>query len=128
MKMDLSGKRILLAEDDPILRRAAHAILKRHGFEVVTATDGEEALALSKTANLDLMLLDLIMPKVQGFEVLRAVKSDPATRDIPVLVISNLGQESDVQQVMKDGAAGYLIKSNLSLEELVQQVKTVLSK
>lgn len=126
--MEQTGQRILLVEDDPFLRKAAHAILRRHGFEVITATDGEEALAASKASLPDLVLLDLIMPKIQGFEVLRALKSDLATSSIPVIVISNLGQDSDIQQVMKDGAADYVIKSNLSLEELVQRVKTVLAR
>jgi CheY-like chemotaxis protein len=118
--------RILLAEDDRFLRKAAETTLKRSGFEVTTATDGEEALRAVGTCNPHLVLLDLIMPKIQGFEVLRSIKADPATAAIPVIVLSNLGQERDVQRAMEGGAAAYRIKANLSLDDLVKQVKQVL--
>src|SRR5712691_11843787 len=118
--------RILLAEDDRFLRKAAETTLKRNGLEVTTATDGEEALRAVGTCNPHLVLLDLIMPKVQGFEVLRSIKADPATAAIPVIVLSNLGQERDVQRAMEGGAVAYRIKANLSLDDLVKQVKQVL--
>ena len=118
--------RILLAEDDRFLRKAAETTLKRNGFEVITATDGEEALRAVGTCNPHLVLLDLIMPKIQGFEVLRSIKADPTTAAIPVIVLSNLGQERDVQRAMEGGAVAYRIKANLSLDDLVKQVKQVL--
>lgn len=121
------GKRILLAEDDRFLRKAAEATLKQHGFDVLTATDGEEALRLARAERPDLILLDLIMPKLQGFEALRALKADPATRAIPVIVLSNLGQSQDVQQTIEAGAAAYFVKANLSLQELVRRVDAVLA-
>ncbi len=101
--------RILLAEDDRFLRKAAEATLRQNGFTVLTAVDGEEALRLARAEAPDLVLLDLIMPKVQGFEVLRALKQDPATAGIPVIVLSNLGQDSDVQRALEAGAAEYLM-------------------
>ena len=116
-------KRILLVEDDRFLRKAAEATLRRHGFTVCTAADGEEALQRMQAEIPDLVLLDLIMPKLQGFEVLRIMKQNPATKQIPVVVLSNLGQESDVQQALQGGAIAYLIKANLSLQDLVTQVK-----
>ena len=73
----------------------------------------------------DIVLLDLIMPKLQGFEVLRALKADPATASIPVIILSNLGQESDVKQAMEAGAVGYFVKANLSLQDLVKRVGEV---
>ena len=115
-------RRILLAEDDRFLRKAAETALKRHGFTVLAAVDGEEALRMARADAPDLILLDLIMPKLQGFEVLRALKADAATAAIPVIVLSNLGQDSDVQQAMEAGAPGYIIKANLSLQELVERV------
>jgi DNA-binding response OmpR family regulator len=118
--------RILLAEDDRFLRKAAETTLKRSGFEVTTATDGEEALRAVGTCNPHLVLLDLIMPKVQGFEVLKSLKADAATAGIPVIVLSNLGQERDVQRALEGGAAAYLVKANLSLEELVKRVRETL--
>ncbi len=124
--MHEKSRRILLAEDDRFLRKAAEATLRQHGFSVVTAVDGEEALRLAQAEAPALILLDLIMPKVQGFEVLRALKGNPATAVIPVIVMSNLGQPHDVQQALEAGAAAYLIKANLSLQDLVAHVENAL--
>ncbi len=110
--------RILLAEDDRFLRKAAGGMLRKLGHTVITAEDGEEALRMARAELPELILLDLIMPKIQGFEVLRALKADPATRDIPVIILSNLGQDADKQTTLKAGAAEYLVKVNLSLTEL----------
>jgi CheY-like chemotaxis protein len=93
---------------------------------VVTASDGEEALRQVAAVAPGLVLLDLIMPKLQGFEVLKRLKADPSTRSIPVIVLSNLGQDSDVRDAMALGAMEYLVKSNLSLHELVTRVEAVL--
>ena len=120
--------RILLAEDDRFLRKAAAARLRQGGFTVLAAVDGEEAVRIARAERPDLVLLDLIMPKIQGFEVLKALKEDPATASIPVIVLSNLGQERDVQQAMELGAVAYFIKAHLSLHELVQRVSEVLEK
>ena len=120
--MDEAVRRILLAEDDRFLRKAAETALKRHGFAVIAAVDGEEALRMTRAEAPDLVLLDLIMPKMQGFEVLRALKADPGTAAIPVIILSNLGQDSDVKQAMDAGAAGYFVKANLSLQDLVKRV------
>lgn len=115
--------RILLAEDDRFLRKAAETMLKRGGFTVTAAADGEEALRLAREAPPDLLLLDLIMPKMQGFDVLKALKGDEATIGIPVIVLSNLGQDSDVQLARERGAHDYIIKSNIALEQLVERVR-----
>ena len=120
--MGEAARRVLLAEDDRFLRKAAETALKRHGFTVVPAGDGEEALRLARAEPPDLVLLDLIMPKMQGFEVLRALKADPGTAPIPVVILSNLGQDGDVKQAMEAGAAGYFVKANLSLQDLVKRV------
>ena len=121
------GAKVLLVEDDRFLRRAAEATLKKGGFAVTVAVDGEEALNVVGTLSPDIILLDLIMPKIQGFEVLRRLKEDPDTRDIPVVVLSNLGQDSDLERARAAGAAGYLVKSNLSLADLVTRVTSILS-
>lgn len=117
-----AARRILLAEDDRFLRKAAETALRRRGFTVIPAVDGEEALRLARAEAPDLVLLDMIMPKMQGFEVLRSLKGDRATAAIPVLILSNLGQDSDVQQALEAGAAGYFVKANLSLQDLVKRV------
>ena len=124
--MDKPPKRILVAEDDRFLRKAAEVTLRRHGFTVLTASDGEAALQMVRAETPDLVLLDLIMPRLQGFEVLRTLKQDPATEAIPVIVLSNLGQPSDVQQAMEEGAAAYFVKADLSLQALVQRVEEAL--
>jgi twitching motility two-component system response regulator PilH len=121
------ARRVLLAEDDRFLRRAAEARLRRHGLEVLTAADGEEALRVARTEPLDLVLLDVVMPKLQGFEVLKALKQDDATARIPVIVLSNLGQERDVTQAMALGAIAFLIKAHLSLQDLVDRVDAALA-
>ena len=125
--MNPTGAKVLLVEDDRFLRRAAEATLRKGGFAVTVAVDGEEALNVVQTVNPDIILLDLIMPKIQGFEVLRRLKEDPATRDIPVVVLSNLGQDSDLQRATAAGAIGYLVKSNLSLTDLLARVTSILS-
>jgi CheY-like chemotaxis protein len=125
--MNPVGAKVLLVEDDRFLRRAAEATLRKGGFVVTVAVDGEEALNVVRTVNPDIILLDLIMPKVQGFEVLRRLKEDPETCNIPVVVLSNLGQDSDLQRATAAGAVGYLVKSNLSLANLLTRVTSILS-
>jgi two-component system, OmpR family, alkaline phosphatase synthesis response regulator PhoP len=124
--MSETSRRILLAEDDRLLRKAAEATLKRKGFTVLTAEDGEEAFRVAKAELPDLVLLDLIMPKRQGFDVLRDLKGCPETARIPVIVLSNLGQDRDIQQAMESGAVAYYVKANLSLEGLVKRVEEAL--
>ena len=124
--MPETSRRNLLAEDDRLLRKAAEATLKRKGFTVFTAEDGEEAFRVAKAELPDLVLLDLIMPKRQGFDVLRDLKGCPETARIPVIVLSNLGQERDIQQAMESGAVAYYVKANLSLEGLVKRVEEAL--
>ena len=126
--MGETARRVLLAEDDRFLRKAAETALKRQGFTVLPVVDGEEALRTARAEAPHLILLDLIMPKMQGFEVLRALKADPATAAIPVIILSNLGQDSDVKQAMEAGAAGYFVKANLSLQDLVKRVGGLIGK
>ena len=125
--MEDHRRRVLLAEDDRFLRKAAGAMLRRQGFTVLSADDGEEALRVARAETPDLILLDLIMPKMQGLEVLKALKSDPQTSGIPVVILSNLGQESDSKAAREMGALDYWVKANLALEELVRRVEEKLA-
>jgi CheY-like chemotaxis protein len=125
--MTATGKRILLAEDDRFLRRACEASLRQRGFTVVTATDGEAALALARSEAPDLLLLDILMPKLTGLEVLRRLRADQQTRGIPVLVLSNSSREQDIQEVTRLGVVGYLVKADLSLQELGDRVTRILA-
>jgi two-component system alkaline phosphatase synthesis response regulator PhoP len=124
---NLPPRKILLAEDDRFLRRAADATLRHHGFTVFTAVDGQEALDVARKEIPDLILLDLIMPKLQGFEVLRELKASPLTAGIPVIVLSNLGQEKDAVSARELGALDYWVKANVGLEELAKRVEAVLA-
>ena len=115
-------KRILLVEDDRFLRKAAEVRLRRAGYTVITAADGEEAIATARTMRPDLVLLDLIMPRMQGFEVLRVLRTEPNMNGVPIVVLTNLSQDADRERAMTQGANGYLIKANLSLDALADAV------
>lgn len=119
-------KRILLVEDDRFLRRACEASLRQRGFTVIAAADGEEGLRQARAEHPDLILLDLLMPKLAGVEVLRALKADPATKSIPVLILSNSSREQDVAEVSSLGAVDYWVKADLSLKELGDRVARLL--
>jgi CheY-like chemotaxis protein len=121
-----SEKRVLVVEDDRFLRRACEASLRQRGFTVVAAADGEAGLQIARAETFDLILLDLLMPKLSGVEVLRALKGDAATRSIPVLVLSNSSRQQDIDEIMRLGAVGYLVKANLSLQELGDRVAALL--
>ena len=121
------AERILLAEDDRILRKAGETALRKKGYDVIAAVDGEDALAKARENPPDLVLLDVMMPKVHGFEVLRGLKDDSRLRDIPVIMLTNLEQPSDMQRAAEGGAFGYLVKSNLDLDDLIAKVAEALA-
>ena len=110
--------KILLVEDDRFLRRACETSLRRRGYDVVVAVDGEEGLRLARAERPDLVLLDMLMPKLSGLEVLRALRAGPDTRNLPVLILSNSSRPSDGDEAFQLGISGYLVKANLSLEDL----------
>ena len=116
------GARILLAEDDRILRKAGETSLRKKGYDVIAAIDGEDALAKARDQKPDLILLDVMMPKMHGFDVLRALKGDATVRHIPVIMLTNLEQAADIRRATDDGAVGYLVKSNLNLDELAGKI------
>jgi DNA-binding response OmpR family regulator len=120
--------KIVVADDDRMFRKAAETTLRREGYAVVTASDGEEALQLIRSERPDIIVLDLIMPKLQGFDVLQVLKQDSVTATIPVIVLSSLTQEQDKQEALDLGAAAYFNKATFSLSELVKQVESTLTK
>jgi len=122
----MAGKKIVLAEDDRFVRKATTAALRQRGFEVVAVEDGEEALRQTRAERPDLVLLDMIMPKMQGFQVLDALKQDAETASIPVVVCSSLEQAEDQARAREAGAAAYIVKADLSLKELARRVEEVL--
>ncbi len=119
--------RILLAEDDRILRKAGEVSLKKKGHDVIPAVDGEDALAKTRVHKPDLVLLDVMMPKMHGFDVLFALKDDPSVRDIPVIMLTNLEQPADIQRAADAGAHSYLVKSNMNLDELAARIADALA-
>ncbi len=120
----MSHQTILLVEDDKFVSKAYSFFLKKEGYNVLYASDGEEGLKILKKSKPDLILLDLIMPGMNGFEMLKALKSKKVTREIPVIIVSNLGQESDIQACKKLGAADYLIKADLYMKDVLIKIKT----
>ena len=120
--------RIVVADDDRMFRKVAETTLRRQGYEVTTASDGEEALQLIRSERPDMIVLDLIMPKLQGFDVLTILKQDTLTSAIPVIVLSSLTQEQDKQEALDLGAVAYFNKTTFSLSELVKQVENTLTK
>jgi CheY-like chemotaxis protein len=111
-------KRVLLVEDDRFLRRAAEAALRQRGFTVLLAADGEEAVRVAQAERPDLILMDLLMPKLTGLEALRILKTGEDTRQIPVVILTNSSREGDMEEAMRLGAVKYLVKANLSLQAL----------
>ena len=122
----MSGRRILLVEDDRYLRRACETALRQRGFAVSSAVDGAAALDAIATELPDLVLLDLLMPRVTGLEVLRSLRSRPETRALPVLILSNSSREQDLEEIKQLGVAGYYVKSDLSLQELGDRIQRLL--
>jgi len=119
-------KKVLFIEDESALQKTFGDILKQERYEMISALDGETGLRLAKTQKPDLILLDLILPRVNGFEVLKKLKEDKETKDIPVIVLTNLEGIGDVDKAIELGATTYLVKAQYSLEEVVQKIKQAL--
>jgi len=114
---------VLYIEDGRALTHVMSNKLEREGFRVSLATDGEEGLRKVSALKPDLVLLDLILPNMNGFEVLRAIKEDSELKKIPVIIFTNLGQESDEQKSKQMGAANYFVKSDMSINEVIDKIR-----
>jgi DNA-binding response OmpR family regulator len=119
-------KKILIVEDDKFLRDLINQKLTKEGYETSEAIDGEEGVKIVKEVKPDLVLLDLILPGIDGFEVLAKIKGDPGTSSIPVIILSNLGQKEDVEKGLKLGAVDYLIKAHFTPGEIIDKIKGAL--
>ena len=122
------AKKILLIEDDSFLSEIYVAKFQESGFEVVVAHDGAMGLAKIKEQAPDLILLDIVMPNMDGFEILNAVKKDPSIQHIPVVILSNLGEQENVQKGLELGAVAYIVKAHYTPTEVVATVNEILSK
>ena len=121
-------QKILLIEDETALQKTFGDILKQEGYETRSALDGQTGLEMAKAEKPDLILHDLVLPKMHGFEVLQTLKKDPATQDIPIIILTNLEGTGDVEKALELGATTYLIKANYTLEEVVTKIKKALVK
>jgi CheY-like chemotaxis protein len=118
--------RILLVEDDQFLSSILSNHFRDRGYEVECAYDGDAAVTRAIQVHFDIILLDILLPQKDGFEVLAAVKSMEASKHIPVLVISNLSDQKSVDRMMEHGAAGFLVKAHVTPQSLVEEVQKVL--
>lgn len=121
-----NNKTILIIEDERGLQKTLSDTLIGEGFKVANALDGEIGLALARQEKPDLILLDLILPKKDGFQVLKELKADDKTKDIKVIVLTNLESNADVDRVLAAGATTYLVKANYSLDDVIKKVKETL--
>lgn len=119
-------KKILIIEDDKFLRELITKKLVKEGYETAEAVDGEEGIKKVKEEKPDLILLDLILPGIDGFEVLSRIKDDPALAQIPVIILSNLGQREDIDKGLNLGAVDYLIKAHFTPGEIIEKIRTTL--
>ncbi len=123
---NMKKMKILIIEDEVTLQKALSEYLTSEKFEVLSALDGEKGLELVITEMPDLVILDIILPKMDGYVVLDKIKSDPKTKNIPVILLTNLESAKDIQKAFEKGATTYLVKSNYRLEEIVMKIKETL--
>lgn len=117
--------KILVAEDDLFLRELSVKKLRKSGYNVVEALDGIEALDKIIKEKPSIVLLDIIMPGLEGFEVLKRIRAhnDPEVNHIPIIILSNLGQDDDVKKGLEYGATDYLIKANFTIDDIIERIK-----
>lgn len=120
------AKKILIIEDDKFLRELIVKKLTKENYDVSEAMDGEEGVKKAKEEKPDLILLDLILPGIDGFEVLARIKEDPALTPAPVIILSNLGQKEDVERGLELGAVDYLIKAHFTPGEIIEKIRAIL--
>lgn len=118
--------KILLIEDDVFLQKMYRKKFQVAGYDVQTASDGEEGVAKSKSFTPDVIVMDVMMPKLNGIAALEQMKADPATQNTPVLILTNLSGTEDAEAAVKKGAAAFLVKSDLTPDEIVDKVKAIL--
>lgn len=119
----LNNKKILIVEDELSLRQILIQKFKQEGFDVFEARDGIEGLEAVAKNKPDLILLDLVMPRMDGITFLRKLKKEQAGENIPIIILTNLGDSNNVAEALNEGSFNYLIKTDWTLEEIVQKVK-----
>ena len=117
---------VLVIEDDKFLRELLVRKLSSEGFDVQNAIDATSAFAILAQRKPTIILCDLILPEVSGFEILQRIKADPKISDVPVIILSNLGQKEDTDRAMALGAKDFMVKANFTLDEIVEKIRTTL--
>lgn len=121
-------RKILIIEDDSFLQGLEAGKLEKEGYKVITASSGEEAMKKINEPDIDIILLDLILPNFDGFDILKKVRETEATKNIPVIVFSNLSEQKSVDKSKELGATDFMVKSNFTLDELIKHINTILKK
>lgn len=119
-------KTILFIEDESALQKTVGEIIRKEGYDMISALDGELGMTLAKEKRPDLIMLDLVLPKKDGFEVLKSLKQNEWTKKIPVVVVTNLGKMENMDKAIELGATAYLVKSDYTLKEIIDKVKTII--
>ena len=122
------AKKILIIEDDPFLSEIYVIKFEEAGFEVSLAEDGSIGLQKAKDEQPDVLILDIVMPNLDGLGVLKLMKAEQETKDIPIIILSNLGEKEDVEKGLELGASAYIIKAHYTPAEVVAKVKSILNK
>lgn len=126
-KKEKSKGKVLLVDDDPLIIRMYEYKLSRDGYQVLLAFDGEKAILTAKLEKPDIILLDLMMPRMNGVETLKFLRKESDTKDIPVIILTNLGDDKAYVDLTKDiGAEGYLVKADTSLKDLAKMVGDII--
>ncbi|MHB8860180.1 MAG: response regulator transcription factor [Minisyncoccota bacterium] len=118
--------KILIIEDEEVLAKVIQEKLERTGDDVAVAADGNAAITVAQSFRPDIIVLDLLLPKRNGFEVLQILKADQQLKMIPVIVVSNLGEESDIKRALSLGAVDYYVKSEHPINEIIEKIKSIL--
>lgn len=124
--METKKPKILIVEDDPFLSSMYISKLQKKGYDTLTCEDGPKGLELASQEKPDLILLDILLPKMSGFDVLKKLKEDPELKDIPVILLTNLGQRADVDEGLRMGAVDYLIKAHFTPVEVIKRIEKAL--
>lgn len=119
--------KILIVEDEEILSRVFREELSERGFNVVAAFNGEDAVVFARTKKPDLVLLDVVLPRKNGFKVLEELKASPDTKNIPIIMITVQGGDEDIKKALRLGAVDYIVKSEHPLVEIIEKIKTFLN-
>lgn len=120
-------KKVLIIEDDSFLQGLEASKLKKASYDIVTASTGEEGMEKIGEPGVDLVLLDLVLPKFDGFEILKKIRATESLKKLPVIVFSNLSEDKDIKKAEDLGATDFMVKSNFTLDELVERINKILS-